>query len=117
MGRDGKLQPTLTNVIFVGATGVTWTHGVLPVAVLGKSIRLIVNSLLNPRQLITPDLLYVALSEESIAIFPAAQTDSVCVFSVVGLIRLLNAADSYLCEYLIRSSPERQTNREICRRP
>jgi hypothetical protein len=43
---------------------------------------LIVNSLMNPRQLITPDLLYVALSEESIAIFPAAQTDSVCVFSV-----------------------------------
>lgn len=84
MGRAGKPQPTLTYVIFMGATEVTWTHVVLQVAVLGKSIRLIVNSLMNPRQLITPELLYVALSEESIAIFPAAQTDSVCVFSVAG---------------------------------
>lgn len=38
----------------------------------------------------------------------ATQTGSVYEYSVAGLIRLSNDADSYLCEHLIRSSPERQ---------
>lgn len=52
----------------MGATEVTWTHGGLQVAVLGRSIRLIVKSFMNLRQFITPDLVYVALGEKFIAI-------------------------------------------------
>lgn len=44
----------------------SWRH---QVAVHGRSMRLVVNGFMNPRQFITPRLIYVALGEKFIAIF------------------------------------------------
>lgn len=65
----GKLQPTLTDPVFMGETKVTWTHGGLQVPVRGRLIRLIVKGFMKPRQFITRDLVFVALGEKIIAIF------------------------------------------------
>lgn len=55
MGAVRKPQPTLTDLIFIGAAKKSWTHGGLEVALPVGSIRLIVKGFINPKQFIMPD--------------------------------------------------------------